>query len=162
VYVSFGSQIYHQPQLFRLLAEATKNLGAQVVFAAQQLHQSPEFADLPAHVLTCGYAPQLALLPRASVFVTHGGANSVMEAIRFGVPLLISPICNDQFHQAHYIQRRAIGEAMDLYDTSVQMCHEVLKRLLHAPDYRRNLEPITRSYQRDGAREAARLIERLA
>jgi UDP:flavonoid glycosyltransferase YjiC (YdhE family) len=110
--------------------------------------------------LTCHYAPQLQVLPRARAFVTHGGANSVMEALHFGVPLLISPVCNDQFHQAHYIQRRGCGQVLDLHRTTVDECRATLDALLYDESLRAALRPITASYQRDGAAEAASLIER--
>ncbi len=37
------------------------------------------------------YVPQLALLQRATAFVTHGGMNSLMEAVWYGVPLVMVP-----------------------------------------------------------------------
>jgi UDP:flavonoid glycosyltransferase YjiC (YdhE family) len=116
IYLSFGSQIYHQPEVFRLVMEATRNLDVQLVIVANRLHGA--LGDLPAHVLTCHYAPQLALLRRVSACITHGGANTVMEALRFGVPLLISPICNDQFHQAHFLKRSGAGLVLDLHIAS--------------------------------------------
>jgi UDP:flavonoid glycosyltransferase YjiC (YdhE family) len=162
VYLSFGSQIYHQPELFQRVIAATRSLGVQLVIAAQQLHASAILGALPDHVLTCGYAPQLALLPRASVFVTHGGANSVMEAIRFGVPLLVSPVCNDQFHQAHYVRQSGIGVALDLQSATDDACRAALAELLHNGAIRQRMKRVSESYQRDGAVEAASLIERFA
>ena len=40
--------------------------------------------------------PQLALLHRAAVMVNHGGFQSVMECIHFGVPMVICPGLRDQ------------------------------------------------------------------
>jgi zeaxanthin glucosyltransferase len=161
IYLSFGSQIYHQPELFQRVVDATRDLAVQLVIAAQQLHGSPVLGALPDHVLTCAYAPQLSLLPRAHAFISHGGANSVMEALRFGVPLLVSPVCNDQFHQAHYIRRSGIGVSLDLYDATVSECRAALNDLLHNPKIRQRMNRVSASYQRDGAAEAASLIEAL-
>ncbi len=161
VYVSFGSQIYHQPEIFGRIIAATRDLGVQLVIAAQQLHGAPDFDRLPDHVLTCAYAPQLRLLPKARVFITHGGANSVMEAIRFGVPLLISPVCNDQFHQAHYVRQSGVGVVLDLFHATSEECRETIRKLLDDPAYRKRMKRISQSYQRDGGREAAVLIEKL-
>src|SRR5579863_3565662 len=40
--------------------------------------------------------PQLSLLERASVFITHGGLSSIKEAIMLGVPMIIIPEIADQ------------------------------------------------------------------
>jgi len=46
------------------------------------------------HVLK--WVPQLFLLKRASVAVTHGGLNSIMESVNFEVPMIIVPGMRDQ------------------------------------------------------------------
>ena len=160
IYLSFGSQIYHQPEIFRLAMAATRELGVQLVIVANHLHGA--LGDLPAHVLTCHYAPQLALLPRVNVCITHGGANSVMEALHFGVPLLISPVCNDQFHQAHFLARSGAGLVLDLRTAAVGELQTAIQRLLVDADIRAAVKRIATSYQTDGAARAADLIEGLS
>jgi len=162
VYLSFGSQIYHQPEIFRLVIEATAGMGVQLLIVADALNGSPLLGDLPGHVLTCHYAPQLAVLAKARAFITHGGANSVMEAMHFGAPVLISPVCNDQFHQAHFIRRNGAGRVLDLGSATAGECRAALIDLLNNEEIRRAAAPIYQSYQRDGAAAAADLIERHA
>jgi len=158
LYVSFGSQVYHQPEIFRLIIDATRDLEVQVLIAANRLHGTSKLGPLPPHVLTCHYAPQLQLLPRATAFVTHGGANSVMEALYFGVPMLISPVCNDQFHQAHYLQKSDAGRVLDLHRATVKECHAALEAILYDDTIREAARRISSSYQKDGAAIAAELI----
>ena len=42
------------------------------------------------------FAPQRAVLKRADVCITHGGLNTVMDALEFATPLLVLPIAFDQ------------------------------------------------------------------
>ena len=42
------------------------------------------------------WAPQLALLRRAAVMVTHCGLNSILECVHFGVPMVAVPGLRDQ------------------------------------------------------------------
>ena len=161
VYLSFGSQIYHQPAIFERVIEATRRLEMGLVIVANQLHGSPGLSNLPGHVITCHSAPQLQLLPRVQAFITHGGANSVMEAIRFGMPMLISPVCNDQFHQAHWIARAGIGRVLDLSVATLDQCCEAIPAVLHDPAIRAAMTRVSASYQVDGASRAADLIEQL-
>merc|ERR1712151_1271247 len=51
---------------------------------------------VPDNFILRNAVPQLELLPRCSAFVTHGGANSMHEALLFGVPLVVVPMFADQ------------------------------------------------------------------
>jgi MGT family glycosyltransferase len=162
VYVSFGSQIYHQPALFRRVLEAVAARPLQLVASASDLAAPNALGALPPNVLVLPYVPQLALLPRASAMITHGGANSVMEAIAFGVPLLITPLCNDQHHQAHMITRAGIGRAVDPdHCTATDIGHALDALLANGPE-REAMNRVSASYQRDGAGETAQLLSELA
>lgn len=109
VYMSMGSQIYHHPYLFETVARALQQENVQLIFAINELLNTP-FADtLPDNVIAVGYAPQLQLLPHIDLMISHGGANSVMEALSHGVPLALLPICNDQFLQAQFVTRAGAG-----------------------------------------------------
>ncbi len=158
VYMSFGSQIYYQPEMFRTVFAAVRNQPIQVIAVINELMHSNELGNIPANVILTRYAPQLQLLPKATVMITHGGANSVMEAIYYGIPLLISPICNDQFHQAYFIERNNIGVEVDLNSTTVEQCWNVLHGLLHNATIHNNMARISQSYQQDGALNAANII----
>jgi len=50
----------------------------------------------PQNFSVQAYVPQLDVLQRASVFVTHGGMNSVSESLYYGVPLLVVPQMSEQ------------------------------------------------------------------
>jgi MGT family glycosyltransferase len=161
VYASFGSQISWQPRAFRTLAQAVAPLGVTLVLSAGDLVDSPELRDLPGDVIALRTAPQLQLLERTSVFVTHGGANSVMEAMTFGVPVVISPVCNDQFLQAWFVERAGVGIRLDVTTAPSEACRDAIASLLR-PDApaRRRAAQVSASYRgHDGARAAARLVE---
>jgi zeaxanthin glucosyltransferase len=154
VYASFGSQIYHWPELFAKLAAA--NSEAEMVLSV---------GELPGPFPGCHvyrYAPQLELLRRTRVFVTHGGANSFMEAIAANVPMLVSPMCNDQFHQGFFTKRTQIGLVTDLRTATVEEIRDDLARLLQDGPERAAMARLSATYRTDGARAAARLIAGLA
>lgn len=153
VYASFGSQIYHWPEIFAKLRAAARDV--QLVLSAGELAPKTE-ADSRCHVYR--YAPQKALLERASVFVTHGGANSFMESIAAGVPMLLSPMCNDQFHQAYFLEQRQIGRCCDLRTMTVAEITAALAGLLDAGPHRHNMAALSASYQRNGALRTAELV----
>ena len=62
--------------------------------------------------------------------VTHGRANSLMEALSFGVPLLVSPLFNDQPHNAEFVVRSGAGLRLDLERATPGECRQALRVLL--------------------------------
>lgn len=158
IYASFGSQIYFWPDIFAKLRAASALLNAHLVLSMGDLAADPRWAVPAAHCDVYRYAPQLAILRRASVFVTHGGANSVMEAVAAGVPMLISPMCNDQFHQAYFVERAGIGCVEDLIHAPVKRIAERLRCLLDRTSVKSAMDVISKTYQVNGAGTTANLI----
>ena len=145
------------------LREATAELDVQVVISCGSLASQPWAQKLPEHVRAVPYAPQLRLLERADVFITHGGANSMMEAIVAGVPVIISPVCNDQPMQAFFLERAGTGRVVDVSRASVEELRGAIGALVskEAPE-RAAMRRMQESYlAADGARRAAELAESL-
>lgn len=161
IYMSLGSQIYYQPAMFRTVFEAVRDKPVQLIATVNELMHTDALGDIPRNVILSYYTPQLQVLPKVAAMITHGGANSVMEAIYYDVPLLISPICNDQFHQAHFIAKRGIGVDLNLQDCSSEACWNALKKLIGPGTIRDNMHDVSMSYRIDGAANAARLIENI-
>lgn len=64
---------------------------------------------VPANFLVRDAVPQLEVLPVCDAFITHGGANSMHEALGLGVPLAVVPIFADQPINADTIARSGSG-----------------------------------------------------
>lgn len=165
VYVSFGSIWSHQPALYATVAEAAAPLGVQLVIACGDLATAGFARSLAGDPVVVRYAPQPALLPRAACFVTHGGMNSVNEALCCGVPLIVLPQANDQFAQAYSVEQAGAGLWIRSREWSVADCRDAL-RALSAPDnsYRAAAATLQRSFSaQDGAPVAAHhILDRLA
>lgn len=160
VYISFGSQAWHQPRRFDRLFEAVAALDLTVIAAMGDLAADYR-ARVPRNVRCADFVDQLATLRRASAIVTHGGANTVMEACAFGVPLLVSPLCNDQPHNARFIERAGCGIALDLATCSHTTLVDAMRRLVANGPERAAMTRVAASYAgRSGACGAADLAER--
>lgn len=162
VYMSLGSQLYYHPDIFTKAIAATQDLDVQLVLSIGELAGSDLLPALDDKIIALAYVPQLAVLARASACITHGGANSVMEALAHGVPLLISPLCNDQFHSAWFVEQSGAGLRLDLRSASVAELRAAIETLLHSPEVRGKAAAIAASYRRDGSAEAAQRIRACA
>ncbi|MDB4936993.1 MAG: glycosyltransferase, family [Labilithrix sp.] len=160
VYVSFGSQAYHQPARLGVVLEAAKAVDARFVVAMGELASSSLAHEAPPNVEVTDFAPQVELLATARVAITHGGASSVHEALAHAVPLLVSPICNDQHHNAALVASAGAGRVVDLSRAPAADVAASLRALLavDAPE-RAAASAIARSYREaGGARRIADLV----
>lgn len=164
VYAAFGS-VHTRGNLLDLLEPfslACEQHGAQLVVGSESL--SSDGTQLPGKALCVPYAPQLALLERASAFLTHGGANSVMEAVWTGTPLLIVPLSGDQPWQAHLVQQAGLGMALRRDEVSAAACVDALAALLdrHGPIAQRMVSAQKSYRAHDGACAVSGIIVQLA
>lgn len=164
VHAAFGS-VHTRERLGDLvlpLAEATAGLGAQLVISSEAL--SRELPCLPGDPLIVPYSPQLRLLQRVSAFVTHGGANSVMEAVWAGAPLLVVPLSGDQVWQAHLVARSGVGLALPRAELTVANLRTALAQLVDmSGPVRRRMQAARESYRlADGAAMTAGIALDLA
>jgi zeaxanthin glucosyltransferase len=113
-YVSFGSQAFHQPALFERVFACCQQRGWRIIASVGDLVDDQAFvANAPPNAVLHRYAPQLDILPHVEVVVTHGGANSVVESLWFGKPMVMLPLCNDQPLQARFAQRAGVAVVVD-------------------------------------------------
>ncbi len=111
-YVSFGSFLSVRGDVLRRVAEALAEIGMPAAIATGST-PAAELGEIPDGWLVRDYLPQVRLLSAATLAVTHGGNNSVTEAIGQGVPLLVLPFSTDQFAGAAAIERTGLGAALD-------------------------------------------------
>jgi zeaxanthin glucosyltransferase len=153
VYVSAGSQHSLPDEALRALAAATSRSPAQLVLSLNDAIDEPWVRELADDTIAVRYAPQLRLLERASVFVTHGGANGVSEAADRGVPQLVVPLCVDQPLQAHLVERAGVGVAVSASEARASVWTDALTTLLDRTGTAiERAAEVARSYQAsDGA-----------
>ena len=80
--------------------------------------------------------PQLEVLARAALFITHGGVNSVNEALYTGTPMLVVPQGADQLLVAFRIAELGAGLSIRTEDVSVEVVRALAQRLLDEPRFR--------------------------
>jgi len=96
IYASLGTLQNSREPLFRCFAEACRELDVQLVMSHGGGLTAAEVAGLPGDPLVVSYAPQLDLLARASLTITHAGLNTVLDSLANGVPLVTIPITYEQ------------------------------------------------------------------
>jgi zeaxanthin glucosyltransferase len=160
VYASLGTTLKGDPAIFHLIAEACDGLGVQLVIALGGRRDPEMFYDMPGKPLIVRNAPQLELLKRAEVVITHAGPNTVFETLMQGKPMIAIP---KTFDQPAIAARLAwLGAAIVLRPgkPSVQEIRSALATVLSDPSYRNAAGGIQAKIRSaHGLERAADLIE---
>lgn len=112
VYVSFGSFLSVRGDVLARVVEALRPLDVRVALATGSTDPA-ELGPIPRSWLVREFLPQVSLLRGSALAVSHGGNNSVTEAMTHGVPLLLLPFSTDQFAGAAGVEAAGFGEALD-------------------------------------------------
>ena len=151
VYVSLGSLVGTRGNRFlHVLVDALKDEPIQVVLSDPTgLIQSP-----PGNFLVRQWVPQVELLRRADLFVTHGGS-SVYESLLFGVPMVVAPHHLDNFVFAQKIVEQGVGRRVRFGRPSTTEIRDAVLAVLNGPAYGLAAERFQRSFEAAGGTDAA-------
>jgi zeaxanthin glucosyltransferase len=137
IYASLGSLVNGHPEIFRTILEAAEKLkGIQVVLSVGKNLNLGDLGPIPGNTLVVHTAPQISLLKRAVLCITHAGLNTTLEALAQGVPMVAIPIGYDQPGVAARIAHHGVGEFMEVEHLTVEGLSERIQRVLNNPRYR--------------------------
>lgn len=115
---------------------------------------------MPGNPLVVKYAPQLELLQKASLNITHAGLNTTLESLSYGVPMVAIPVTDDQPGVAARIVWTGVGELVPLSRLSVVTLKQTIKRVLKELSYQQNAVRLQKAIDRTkGVNHAVNIIE---
>ena len=116
IYCSFGTRYLRYPlasTLLRRVVNAFAQLpDCQLVVSAGDAVRVLESSCLPPNVQLHRKPPQLELLEKASLFITHGGLGGVKESLLSGTPMLVVPFDTDQPSNAERVRYHNLGRVL--------------------------------------------------
>src|SRR5258707_4973419 len=162
IYASMGTLMNGLPDVFRTITAATaKRNGFQLVLSVGD-HVDPEqIGPTPSNTILVKRAPQLELLKRASVCITHAGLNTALEALAQGGPQVAIPVTSDQPGVAARIAEKRTGLFVPLKELTPSRLSLLLGQVLNDSTYRDNARYFQKVIaETNGLSKAADLLER--
>lgn len=158
VFASFGTLQGGRAGLWRRLARAVHAAGAQLVIAHGGQLSASQAARSGADEVHA-FLPYRAILRHADLCITHGGSNTVLDALACGVPLLVKPFAFDQKGNSARIVHHRLGERLVSTWRTGALAAQV-HRLLSDPRPREAAAGIAAEIARaGGTRRAADILE---
>ena len=160
IYASLGTIQNKHLGLFSTIAEACRHLDAQLVIALGGGSTPEALPPLPGSPLVVEFAPQLELLSRASLTITHAGLNTVLESLSCGVPMVAIPITNDQPGVAARVAWSGTGVVVSVKRASVPRLRAAIDRVWHDGAYTKNAQRLQQAIAAaGGVSRAADIVE---
>jgi zeaxanthin glucosyltransferase len=137
IYGSLGTLVNGLHHVYRAILEAVEKLPeTQVVLSVGKNIELEELGPIPSNVIAVRSAPQIELLKRATLAITHAGLNTALESLGQGVPMVAIPIGYDQPGVAARIAHHGVGEFVEVDDLTAGGLRELIRKVSENPSYR--------------------------
>jgi zeaxanthin glucosyltransferase len=136
IYASLGSLVNGLDHVYKIILETVEKVPeAQVVLSIGTNIHLDRLEPIPLGTIVVPRAPQIELLKRAALCITHAGLNTTLESLAQGVPMVAIPIAFDQPGISARIAHHGVGEFVDLDNLSVDNLLELIRKVLTNRSY---------------------------
>src|SRR3984885_9253719 len=162
IYASLGTLQNGSEAIFKMIAEACAGFDSQLVISLGGGLDPAMLGKLAGNPLVVRFAPQLDILKRAVLVITHAGINTVLESLSEGVPLVAVPLANDQPGVAARVKARGACVVVPRHKLNVVTLRKAVMLVLQDARFREAAQVLQRAIQRmDGPGRAVDLIEQI-
>ncbi|KEK23992.1 macrolide family glycosyltransferase [Bacillus gaemokensis] len=155
LYISMGTVLDKVEQFFNICMDAFADFEGKVVIAVGEKTDFTKLKQVPENIIISSYVPQLEVLSQSDVFITHGGMNSVNEAIHFHVPLVVIPHDKDQPMVAQRLEDLEAGYRLSKDNINIHSLRDAVKEVLSNQKYKKGIQKINESFLACGGPEEA-------
>ncbi|XP_062905720.1 UDP-glucuronosyltransferase 3A1-like [Mobula hypostoma] len=150
VVVAFGSMLMSVslPELLKEMNAAFAQLPQLIIWRQLHSHWPSDLQPAP-NVKLLDWLPQNDLLghPKVRLLVTHGGINSLQQAVYHGVPVIGIPLFGDQFDNMVRVEAKGLG--LTVHVTQVQADHlsHTMATVIKDKRYKASAETLSRIHR---------------
>ncbi len=160
LYISLGTAWSDRPEFYRTCFQAFEKSEWNVIMSIGNKTDVRVLGRIPENFTVRAHLPQLEVLRSAHVFLTHGGMNSTMEGLSFGVPLVAIPQMFEQAVTARRIADKGVGISLEGAVLHPDLLRSSVDRAAYDPEIRKQVSILQSAIQATGgAKLAADLIQ---
>ncbi|HEX4169451.1 MAG TPA: glycosyltransferase [Bryobacteraceae bacterium] len=141
IYASLGTLVNGLYEVYKHILEAVEALeDVQLVLSIGKNINPENLGPIPSNAIVVRSAPQIELLKRAALCITHAGLNTALESLAHGVPMVAIPIGYDQPGVAARIAHHGTGELIEVDELTTDRLRVLIEKVLREPSYRERAE----------------------
>jgi MGT family glycosyltransferase len=159
IYISLGTINNNYVSFYRSCFEAFQKTDYNVIMSVGNKINISELGMIPDNFIVKNFVPQIFVLKTADAFISHGGLNSVSEALLFEVPVIAIPSMNDQPAVTKQLTSLGAGIGLKMDDITPNLLRESVNQLINQKEYKLACKRIRDSFiNAGGQKEAANCI----
>jgi MGT family glycosyltransferase len=159
IYISLGTVFNKSLDFYRECIKAFAVSPYKVVMSVGKSTNIANLGTLPPNFIVRNYVPQLDVLQRSDLFITHAGMGSVHEGLYYGVPMILVPQIFEQEIVASQITKAGAGVVLSKSKGSHDKILSMAETILKNSKYRSASQQLgTALKQADGTSHAADAI----
>lgn len=155
IYISMGTINNNCMEFYEKCIEAFKDGDFKVVMSVGRKVDMASMPEIPKSFIVKDYIPQIEVLKKSEIFISHGGLNSVSEALYHGVPVIAIPQVNDQHMVTRRLMELGAGIGLKMDEITPQLLKESVDKVLSDNGYRKASERIGVSFKEAGGYRTA-------
>ncbi len=159
IYISLGTVIKGAVSFFQNCIEAFHDENVDVIISVGNKFNIRKLKNVPSNIHIYHFVPQMEVLKVADVFVTHGGMNSVSEALFWGTPMVIIPFVSDQPVNARCVDKLGVGKRLEYSEANKENIKKYVMSVMSDDDVKNNMAVVQRLIQEaPGNKGGAKMI----
>ena len=155
IYISLGTINTQHVDFYRKCMEALGSTDLQVVLSIGTKTDLAVFDTVPENFIVRNVVPQLEILKRADLFISHGGLNSVSESLYYGVPVIAVPMVNDQHLVTRQLTEAGAGFGLKMQEITAEGIRNDVFHMLSDDRFREASRKIGESFRTAGGYKKA-------
>jgi len=150
VYISLGTVFNQAVDFYKLCFDAFGNIDRTIILSIGTRTEVSELGEIPENFIVKSYIPQMDVLQHAALFITHGGMNSVHEALYYGVPLVVIPQSADQPLIAKQVADIGAGIQLEMQGLTSLQLREAVDHVLNTSSYSKAASEMKETFKSSG------------
>lgn len=155
IYISMGTMYNAEAEFYHTCFAAFADSPCQVVLSIGQRIAEDQLRQAPANFIVRRHVPQLEILQRAALFITHGGMNSANEGILYHVPMIVLPQQADHYVVAQRVGELGAGVVLDRSQATVERLKQLATQVISEPSYKQQCVKIAQGLREAGGYQRA-------
>jgi len=142
VYISLGTVIKNRLSFYQMCIDTFAHEKVDVILSIGKNVPISKLKNNSSNIHVYDFVPQTEVLSMTDVFVTHGGMNSISEALVHRVPMVVLPMSSDQPVNANTLVKKGVARQLNYSTLNAKLLKSTVFSVLNDLNIKMNLNEL--------------------